>query len=102
MYLVQLFLPLRDPDGVPFPRDAFEAVRRRLTDEFGGATAFLRAPASGAWEDDDGHVERDDVVLVEVMVPTLDRGWWARWRQELERRFRQDEILVRAIATDRL
>jgi hypothetical protein len=101
-YLVQLFLPLYDNAGAAFPKALFDAVRRELTDAFGGATMFLRAPAVGAWEDDDGDVQRDEVVLVEVMADALDRAWWARYRSGLEQRFRQDEILLRALPAERL
>lgn len=95
-FLVQLFLPLDDNAGNPLPRTLFDTVRGELTEAFGGATAFLRAPATGAWEDRDGKVQRDEVVLLEVMVDGLDRDWWSRYRQELERRFQQDEVVVRA------
>lgn len=101
-YLVQLFLPLYDNTGSPFPKARFDEVRAELTDKFGGATAFLRAPAVGAWEDDSGEVQRDEVVLLEVMAERLDRAWWARYRGDLERRFQQDEILARATQVDRL
>jgi hypothetical protein len=30
------------------------------------------------------------------MADWLDRGWWRVYRAELERRFSQDEIVVRA------
>jgi len=36
------------------------------------------------------------------MVAELDRGWWAAYRGELEQRFRQDEVVVRALAIERL
>jgi hypothetical protein len=45
---------------------------------------------------------RDDVLLFEVMVEAIDRPWWFEYRRELERRFAQDEILLRASAVDRL
>lgn len=102
MHLIQLFLPLYDNAGQAFPATRFETVRTELTDVFGGVTAFVRAPAVGIWEDKGGDVQRDHVVLVEVMVAQLDHGWWARYRQQLQRRFAQDEILVRAIAIERL
>lgn len=102
MHLVQLLLPLRDNDGNEFPRERLHAVHRELTDRFGGVTAYLRAPATGAWKDEDGGVARDDVVIVEVMADALDRAWWADYRRTLEARFRQDEIVIRATATERL
>ena len=97
MHLVQLFLPLRDNAGKPFPAARFAAVRAELTDAFGGVTAYQRAPATGLWEDGDEAVQRDDLVLFEVMVDVLDRDWWKRYAAELARRFRQEEILVRAL-----
>ncbi|HEX6911365.1 MAG TPA: hypothetical protein VF142_13255 [Longimicrobium sp.] len=102
MHLVQLLLPLRDNEGRPFPREMLDEVRHALTERFGGVTAHLRAPAAGAWKDDEGGVARDDVVIVEVMAEALDRAWWADYRRALEARFRQDEIVVRATPIERL
>jgi hypothetical protein len=102
VHLVQLFLPLRDPAGHAFEKPLFDEVRATLAERFGGSTAFVRSPAAGLWEDDDGTLERDDVVLLEVLVESLDRAWWREYRRMLERRFRQDEILLRALAVERL
>ena len=102
MHLIQLFLPLYDNAGTAFPRPLFDAVRAELTERFGGVTAFVRSPAVGAWEDDRGDVQRDEVVLFEVMADHVDHGWWAACREDPQRRFRQDEVLVRAMAVERL
>lgn len=102
MHLVQLFLPLYDNAGVAFPRALFDQVRTELADRFGGVTAFVRSPAVGLWEDGDGAVLHDEVVLLEVMAAHVDHGWWRSYRQQLEQRFRQDEVLVRASAVERL
>lgn len=102
MHLVQLFLPQYDNAGQRFPRSHFDAVRAELTDRFGGVTAFVRSPAVGAWEDDQGTVQKDDVILFEVMAEALDPAWWATYREGLQRRFRQDEVLIRAMAVERL
>ena len=102
MHVIEILLPLRDNEGKPFPRAALDRVRHELTDRFGGVTAHLRAPAAGAWKDDEGGVERDDVVIVEVMAEELDRAWWDAYRRELESRFRQDQILIRATTCERL
>jgi hypothetical protein len=35
-------------------------------------------------------------MVMEVMMEELDRVWWKQFRDELEQRFRQDQIIVRA------
>jgi len=102
VHLVQLLLPLRDNHGTPFPREAFVRVRAELTARHGGVTAYLRAPASGIWRDEQGTVAQDEVVMIEVVVADLDRAAWSAYRRELETRFRQSEVLVRALACERL
>ena len=61
-YLVQILLPLRDNAGAPFSREDFEKVAAELTEEFGGATAFVRSPAHGLWEKGGG-TQQDEVVV---------------------------------------
>ncbi|MFL6586876.1 MAG: hypothetical protein ACJ8GV_08345 [Luteimonas sp.] len=100
MYLIQLFLPVYDNAGCKFDRARFDGVRHELVAQFGGATAFSRAPALGDWDRGEGDVQRDHVELVEVMADALDRNWWSRYRQTLEQRFRQDTVLIRAISVD--
>ena len=102
MHLIQLFLPLADDAGQRFPKAAFDAVRDDLAARYGGVTAFVRSPAVGLWEDDGGHVERDDVVLFEVMVDELDRGAWSALARDLAGKFRQDEVMLRAVPMERL
>lgn len=102
MHVVEIFLPLKRNDGSDQPRERFGDIRRTLVDRFGGLTAFTRAPAEGLWESAPGDVDRDAIVIFEVMAEALDRGWWAGYREELERLFEQDEIVIRAAAADRL
>jgi hypothetical protein len=54
------------------------------------------------WRDEGGEVARDEVVMVEVMVERLERPWWAAYRRTLEERFRQSELVARALRCDRL
>ena len=93
---------MRDNDGRPFDAALFATVRAELTDTFGGVTAYQRTPAVGLWEDDDGDVQRDDVLLFETMAAQLDQGWWRSYRDTLAERFAQDEVLVRAWPCERL
>lgn len=102
MHVIQLLLPLHDNAGQPFPPARFAQVRAELAERFGGVTAYTRAPATGLWEDDHGRLQRDEVVLFEVMADALDRAWWLHYRNALQVRFCQDEILVRATLAERL
>jgi hypothetical protein len=36
------------------------------------------------------------MVILEVMANNFDRMWWIKFRRALERKFRQDEIVIRA------
>ena len=102
MNLVQILLPVYDEHGNRFPQSMYEEVARELTDSFGGLTAYVRAPAEGLWEERPGKTRRDDIVVYEVMVESLDARWWRDYRVALEGRFRQDELVVRAQAMQRL
>jgi hypothetical protein len=101
MYIIQLLLPLYDNSGLPFPEEMMREVRERLVALFGGVTAFSRTPAEGVWSDR-GHRVRDEIILVEVMVETLDRRWWDNFRKTLEERLQQKSLVIRAIAFERL
>jgi hypothetical protein len=102
MHLVEFLLPTFDNEGRRFPKDGFDRVRQELIERFGGVTAFLRSPATGLWADEGGQVRRDDLAIFEVMVDTLDRAWWRQYREQLERRFRQKEVVMRATEVERL
>lgn len=102
MHLIQLLLPLHDNDKQKFPAEYFDAVRRELTDRFGGVTAFLRSPAVGLWKEGDEGVSRDNVVMFEVLSDELDKDWWQEYRSELQQKFRQEELLVWATSVTKL
>ena len=97
-FLIQILLPLYDNDGVPFGEDTFAPTRAELLERFGGVTAYQRAPARGLWKTPEGDVARDDVAVFEVMADDLDRAWWTTYRHALEERFRQETIVIRALA----
>ncbi len=43
-------------------------------------------------------MERDEVVMVEVVTEAFDREWWRAFAATFETRFAQESIHVRAIA----
>lgn len=102
MYLVQCFLPLHDNERKRFPREMFDAECRMLMARFGGLTAYTRAPLEGLWTDSAEGTTRDDLIIYEVMVEHLDWQWWGQYRSELERRYRQQQIVIRAQAIELL
>ena len=93
MRLVQILLPVA---STAVSRTGFEAVVQKLTDEFGGVTAYLNSPADGLWRDD-GSTERDHTVTIEVMVDDFEKMWWRRYREQLEADFHQEEVVVRVL-----
>jgi hypothetical protein len=77
----------------PARRD-FEQVKEKLANRFKGVTACLQAPAEGLWRLG-AKSDSDDIVIFEVMTEEIDLSEWSSRRWELERRFRQDRVIVR-------
>jgi hypothetical protein len=100
--LIEILLPLRDNQGKPQPREILANLHRLLIDRYGGLTAFTRAPAHGLWEERDGTVDHDDIVVVEVMADYLDRTWWSALKKRLEDELHQEAIVIRASTVELL
>lgn len=101
-FLIQILLPLRSGAGAALPRALYQRVAAELTERFGGVTAFTRSPGEGFWLDESDDAHRDDVIVCEVMVEELDTAWWKEYRRDLERRFGQDVIAMRATSITQL
>ncbi|MFN2400379.1 MAG: DUF72 domain-containing protein [Gemmatimonadaceae bacterium] len=95
IHLVQMLLPIYDNEGRLFAHELFRLVSSELTERFGGLTAYTRAPAEGLWKEDAQETTREDVVVWEIMANELDRKWWLDYRRRLEKRFRQEHIVIR-------
>ena len=102
MYLVQILLPLYDNRKRAFARSSFDEVRSELTEKFGGVTAFVRSPAEGLWKQSKSKVSRDDLVMFEVLTDSLSRTWWTKYRKSLEKRFKQDEVVMLAMKVEKM
>jgi hypothetical protein len=101
VYLIQLLLPLYDNEGEAFVRESYDHVRDELTKKFGGVTAFRSSPAEGLWKEG-GRISHDAIIIFEVMSDDLERDWWTRYRADLEARFRQEKMIVRATVIEQL
>jgi len=99
-HCVELFLPVAE-DQQGTGRTLVEELKRRLTEQYGGVTAYARAPAEGLWAER-GAISEDRIVVLEVMVDEPDLDGWAELKRELEARLGQKDILVRATSTRRL
>lgn len=102
MYLIQIFLPLYDNNGRAISQARFNQIATELSEHFGGLTAYTRAPAEGFWKKRGKRTKHDDMVVYEVMSSRLQRRWWQFKRAELQKLFRQQEILIRAQVITRL
>jgi hypothetical protein len=101
VHLVEIFLPLVFPYGAAVPEPLFEVIKAELTETFGGVTVYARAPASGLWKKEH-EIEKDVLVILEVMAKDLDKEWWKGFRQRTEALFHQEELLVRTTQIARL
>jgi hypothetical protein len=99
-HLIQILLPTHTRDGAAVASEQFARVRVELTERFGGVTAYSRSPATGLWINEDETIERDQVIMVEVVVEGFDREWWTSYREQLESRFEQEEIHARALTLE--
>lgn len=96
MKLAEIFIPINDNNGNPFPSLHYKTIEKDLVDQFGGVTAFSRAPAKGQWKEDDNQpASKDDIIIFEVMMNDPDKGWWKNYQSYLKEVFQQDEILIR-------
>ena len=96
MKLIEIFLPLTDNKGGKLRKTLYAETRHELVERFGGLTAYSRSPAHGFWKEK-GRTTRDEIVVFEVMAKTLARRWWRDYRRTLEKRFRQEEIVIRVL-----
>ncbi|MGX5830174.1 hypothetical protein [Mesorhizobium sp. 43Arga] len=94
MHLIQILLPRADNGGQPFAREDFDRVKEELASRFKGVTAYLQAPAEGLWRHG-AESNREDIIIFEVMTEEIDLADWHDRRAELERRFRQDKVIIR-------
>ena len=98
MHLIQILLPRKS--GEPATDGRFAATRAELVERFDGVTAYLRAPAQGAWVAPDGRIEQDEMLMVEVLVEAFDRAWWRDYAATLAGRFGEKHIHIRALPAE--
>jgi hypothetical protein len=98
--LIQILLPLYDEKGKSFSVESYARIKEELTEQFGGLTAYTRAPATGLWKENEDKVSRDEIVVYEVVANDIDKSWWKIYKKKLEHDFRQDELMIRSSDID--
>jgi hypothetical protein len=83
-----------DNGGQPFPQEDFDRVKEELASRFDGVTAYLQAPADGLWRKG-AESNADKIIIFEVMTEEIDLLEWRYRRAALERRFRQEKVIIR-------
>ena len=101
MHLVQILLPVYGKAGTLL-HDTYGGIRDELVDRFGGLTAFTQSPAEGLWNPGGGEPERDEIIMIEVMVPVIDRPWWTSFKTRLESLLGQESIVIRTWPMEQL
>jgi len=93
-----MLLPTKSAERVAFSDDLVRLTRKELVDQFGGVTAYTRAPAAGVWTSPEGNVEEDNVVMIEVLSEEFETSWWRAYAETLKKRFGQKSIHIRTNA----
>ena len=95
MHLVQILLPIFDNQGKMLPRALHQKVKTELTRRYKGLTAYTHTPAEGLWRTGN-QTNRDQIVIYEVMTAQENPKWWKNYRARLEKRFKQQLVVIRA------
>ena len=80
--------------GINFLKKIFKEIKEELTEKFSGVTAFSQSPAEGVWEDE-GYVQKDLIIIYEVMAAEFDQNWWRYFTAKLEIKLKQEKIVLR-------
>ena len=99
LFVLLILLPRAENGANPFAGQEFDPWKQAPARRFEGITAYLQAPAEGIWRGST-QAGRDDIFIFEVMTEEVDLPDWRRRQAELERRFRQEKVIVRYVRMD--
>jgi ATP-dependent Clp protease ATP-binding subunit ClpA len=89
-----LYLPLRYNDGRPVEQEQVDAIKRHLTERFGGL-AFFPQKSEGTWKI--GSVTfREEMVILRVLAVdgAAARDFFAALKEQLKADLQQEDILI--------
>ena len=100
MQLIQILLPIIEKENEDFPKRHYADIRKELTEKFGGITTYTHSPATGLWKETADKTVKDEIIIYEIMASDIDRDWWKSYKQKLEKKFQQEEIIIRTLAIE--
>lgn len=92
---IEIFIPVFDEKGKPFPEKFYRKIKKKLTDDFGGMTAYTQMPADGIWKDEKEKEVKDQIVVYEVMASKIDKAYWKAYKTKLSVLFKQNDLVIR-------
>ncbi len=95
MQLFQIFLPVYNTQKQIFPSHFYTSLATNLTEKFGGLTSYSRSTAEGLWKEENNNTVKDDIIIYEIMVESVEVEWWRNLKKRLIIQFEQEEIIVR-------
>lgn len=90
----ELYVPLFTESGRKVPAGNLTALKKRLTDRFGGLTYFPQRNV-GLWKVG-GHVFRDRIVILRVLADSTNDSlaFWRGLKKHVEAQWRQETVLI--------
>lgn len=92
---IEIFVPIFDNKGNRFSETIYRKIKKKLTEDFGGVTAYTQMPAEGIWKDTKYREIKDEIIIYEVMVSKIDKSYWKAYKQRLKEQFEQKELVIR-------
>lgn len=94
MLQYDIYLPLLYNDGREIELEKFELTRNELVQTFGGLTVLPGSGfASGFWRIG-SVVHKDQIRIFKVLTAQHDPLFWDSYKNRLQARFEQKEILI--------
>lgn len=103
-YRFDIYLPLKDNDGLPVEPEKFQQTRRELVDQFGGLTwiANVGVPRiTDFWKGKNrDYQEQNDLFIVYTDRNEKHKRFFKKYKEKLKNRFQQEEIFIAVEETE--
>ncbi|MFD0941497.1 inorganic diphosphatase [Pedobacter boryungensis] len=91
---IELFIPVYNKKGKPFPKKYYTNLHQKLTDKFGGLTMYSRVPVIGFWKENTANTVKENIIVYEVLATEIDDKFWSKLKKWILKTFAQEEIII--------